>query len=83
MTTYQQAQYGCRENRPAIEVNQRWVGYNKEGQVFRRVRILAKHPDGGWIIKDEPAIIKRDNYALLTVCPEFNLRLVFEIERST
>lgn len=80
------AQKGYRENDPPVKVNQRWVCMNAEGEVFRRIRILAAHPDldtnGGrlWITQDEPAKMKRTSYLDLHISPEFNLRYVFELE---
>lgn len=77
------------ENDPPIEVNQRWVCFNQEGEVFRRIRIMASHPDGDsqtgermWIYVDEPAKMRRVNYGELRSCPEFNLRYVFTLEST-
>jgi len=78
---YVHAQEGVRNNDPPIRVNQRWVGY-VDNEVFRRIRILAPHPDGGWIFKDEPAKMKHIDYSRMSICPEFNLRYVFELEKG-
>ena len=78
----------CRANDPPIEVNQRWVCFRESGEVFRRVRILAPHPDLDqnwgdrvWIYCDEPAGMRVSTGDIRTV-PEFNLRYVFELEES-
>lgn len=34
-----------------VEVNQVWKAPMMGGRVLRRIRILAPHPDGGWIYK--------------------------------
>lgn len=78
---FSDTQRAVRENNPPIEINQRWVS-RIDGKVFRRLRILAKHPDGGWIVCDEPAKMKRMFYGELVRCPEFNLRYVFELEQK-
>lgn len=76
------AQQAVKNNDPPIEVNQRWVCYNKAGEVFRRVRILAPHPDGGWLFVDEASILqKRRLERYIGVFPEFNLRYVMELEK--
>jgi len=80
---FRRTQDAVRNNDPPIEINQRWIAY-VDGEVFRRIRILAKHPDGDWITCDEPAKMKRFNYGPYDMqsCPEFNLRYVFELEKS-
>lgn len=83
---FTETQRAYRENDPPVGVNQRWIAYDSEGDVFRRIRILAPYPDldtnGGrlWITMDERAKMKRDSYLDLSICPEFNLRYVFELE---
>lgn len=83
---FAETQRAYRENDPPVRVDQRWVAY-VDGEVFRRIRILAPHPDpdtnGGrlWITKDEPAKMSRTEL-WLNVTPEFNLRYVFELEES-
>lgn len=73
-------------NNPPIEVNQRWICFNKEGEVYRRVRILAIHPDldksgkRQLIYVDEPAKLKLFSYGTPRICPEFNLRYIFELD---
>ena len=86
-TRYRQAWYGCENDRPHIEVNQVWIGKDTDGSILRRIRIIAEYPDrdkkGGrlWITEDLPSKIRPRPYGL-NVCPEFNLRYVFELERS-
>jgi len=75
-----------RENDPPVEVNQFWVARNAEGEILRKVRILARHPDTiddkrVWITRDEPVgKLGTDHY--MRDCPEFNLRYVFELEQQ-
>lgn len=78
---YLRAVQGRQSNDPPIVPNQRWCGYDKNGKIFRQVRILAIHPD-----TDEKGQRKfiyettigpgRGN---LGITPEFNLRYVFEV----
>lgn len=76
-----------RSNDPPVEVNQRWIAY-VNGEVYRRLRILALHPDPEpngtrrWIYVDEPAAMKRLDYGDIRVCSEFNLRFVFDLEQT-
>jgi len=83
---FRKTQIAVKENDPPIEVNQRWISYIN-GKVYRRLRILAKHPDSDkdgrryWIVVDEsPFMNRREAYCNLHVTPEFNLRYVFELE---
>ena len=76
---FTQTQDAVKNNDPPIEINQRWIALDSNGKVYRRLRILAKHPDKDfWIVEDEPAQMKLDTY--LRVCPEFNLRYIFHLE---
>lgn len=68
-----------RENSPPIESNQRWVVRDKDGTILRKLRILAAHPDGGWIYIDEPSKLIRRDFEML-VTPEYNLRRIFKLE---
>lgn len=43
---------------------------------FRRVRILAEHPDGGWIYEELPGRM-RTEVGRIGRCPDLNLRIVF------
>lgn len=82
---YEAARSAVRANNPPIEVNQRWVAFNARGEVFRKLRILAPHPDGGWITIDEPSIMTRQRPLFdyrIGCTPEFNLRYVFQLEVS-
>lgn len=84
--TEQERRKRASQAEPAIEVNQRWIAFNDVGKVSRRLRILAPHPDGGWIYRDEPAeaaprAMRQAYGGELGLCPEFNLRYVFELER--
>ena len=78
---FYETQQAVKNNDPPIEINQRWVAY-VDGEVFRRIRILAKHPDDGWIFCDELANMKLEYPGPynMNICPEFNLRYVFELE---
>lgn len=64
-----------------IEVNQFWVAYDENRNVIRRIRILAPHPDGGWIFKDERSKLIKSDLGRMNITPEFNLRYVFELEQ--
>lgn len=84
---FARTQKAYRENDPPVEVNQVWSAPNEEGVKLRRVRVLAIHPDSDndgkrlWITQDVPGgKFKMDNRLL--VCPEFNLRYVFELEHD-
>ena len=81
MISLKEAHRRVQENDPPIEINQRWICRNAEGEVLRRLRILAKHPDGGWIYTDEPAKMIRLTAGEIRCAPEFNLRYVFELEQ--
>lgn len=85
--TLKSASQSMKDNYPPIEINQRWICLNSHGEVFRRLRILALHPDTykgmrQWIYCDEPAKFKMSYYGELKVCREFNLRYVFHLEES-
>lgn len=87
MLPFKQCQDAVKNNDPPIEVNQRWIAY-VDGEVYRCLRILALHPDLNkngdrmWIFCDERAEMKREYFGPynIGVCPEFNLRFVFELE---
>jgi len=82
MSKFSETQKAIKENDPPIEVDQRWICLNDNGEVYRRIRIIAKHPDGDWIICDEPAKMKTSYYGELRRCPEFNLRYVMQLENN-
>lgn len=48
---------------------------------FRRVRLLARHPDGGWIVEDVPSRLYPSGSWMIR-SPEENLRIVFEPEEG-
>lgn len=79
---FKETQRMVRENDPPIELDQRWVAYDKHGDVFRRLRIVGKHVDDYWLFQDEPAKMKASfsYYNEVRPIPEFNLRYVFELE---
>jgi hypothetical protein len=77
--TYDEVRQQVSDNDPPVEVNQYWVALDNDGNVIRRIRILAPHPDGGWIFKDESMI--RLDLGRMSITPEFNLRYVFELEQ--
>lgn len=74
-------------NDPPVKANQRWICFDREGEVYRRLRILAMHPDPDfdgkrqWIYVDEAAKMRIRHLGELRVCPEFNLRYVFQLEQ--
>jgi hypothetical protein len=86
---HRHAALACAFNAPPIEVNQVWCGYDGDGVLLRRVRILAPYPDPipapstnrAWIYMDLPGgRLNRLSLNELRVCPEFNLRYVFKLE---
>ena len=76
------AQRQVEENSPPIEVNQEWAVFNENGNVLRKIRILAKHPDKDyWIIEDlQSKLLPCPNG--MSKIPEFNLRYVFQLYRA-
>lgn len=84
-TRFTKTQLACDNNDPPIEVNQHWIAYFSDGvTIGRRVRIIAQHPDGGWIYAEaEGGKLKTGRMiGELSRCPEFNLRYVFELEKE-
>lgn len=84
---FTRTQDAYRENDPPVEVNQIWSAPGNDGEIFRRVRILAPYPDpdknGGrlWITQDAPSkFLKNRTERPLNISPEFNLRYVFTLE---
>jgi hypothetical protein len=77
-----EALYAYQANDPPVEVDQRWEAFTADGEVTRRLRILALHPDPDndgrrrWIYAEEPARMKVE-VGRLGICPEINLRIVF------
>ena len=74
-------------NDPPVEVNQEWVVFSDKDEVLRRIRILALHPDlldgkRAWIYQDRPAKMVKLTAGELGVCPEINLRVVFELDQT-
>lgn len=67
----------ARSKEISIEPNQRWISV-VDGRLLRRLRVLAEHPDGGWLLEDEPIGGRRERR--IVICPEFNLRYMFELE---
>lgn len=67
----------------SIEVGMVLTAPDNDGELgFRRVRVLAEHPDGGWIVDDLPSKmtkLRQSTYGP-TVCPDINLRIVFQPE---
>lgn len=73
-----------KNNDPPIKVDQHWIAYLSDGvTIGRRVRIIAPHPDGGWIFAEATGgkLLTGRRNGELSVCPEFNLRYVFELEK--
>jgi len=75
-------QQEVKNNDPPIEVNQEWTAHDENGNVIRKVRILAKHPDEDyWIVEDlQSKLIP--NPSGMTKIPEFNLRYVMQLYRE-
>jgi len=80
---FAKVQTACITNNPPIEVNQYWVAHLSDGSIGRRLRILAPHPDGGWIIAEASGGKLKTGRMIgePSFCPEFNLRYVFELEK--
>jgi hypothetical protein len=76
--THEETEAQIKANDPPIEVNQRWIIY-KGDEVYSRLRILAKHPDGGWIYQPEPTKFRRIEL-YMSFIPEYNLRRVYKLE---
>ncbi|HYT40939.1 MAG TPA: hypothetical protein VEP90_01215 [Methylomirabilota bacterium] len=82
MGKLEDVQAAVANNDPPIEVNQEWAAFNDNGNVIRKVRILAKHPDQDyWIVEDLKS--KLIPYSIgMTKIPEFNLRYVMQLYRE-
>lgn len=76
------------ENDPPVEPGQYWQCYNSDGEVMRRIRILApdtftmSHADGDakreWIYQELSGKMHL-NFGRLGICPEFNLRYIYKL----
>lgn len=70
-----------------VEVGQVWTCRDNDGKLgYRRVRVLAEHPDGGWILEDLPSRSTRSRgdrgVGVPFRCPDVNLRIVFVPEET-
>lgn len=81
-----EAQKAYENNEPPVAPNQVWASY-VNGTLYRKIRILAAHPDPGksdgkrqWIYCDLPGGKLRTSTFDLRICPEFNLRYIFTLE---
>ena len=85
-STYRETVQAYKKNDPPVEVNQIWIGLNEDRtKILRKIRILAVFPDGidnrrAWIYMEQPGGMFRTDNGRLGICPEFNLRYVFELE---
>lgn len=76
------------ENDPPVEPGQYWQIYNSNGEVLRRIRILAPdtftigHDDGyakrGWLFQEHRGKMQT-GHGRLGICPEFNLRYLYKM----
>jgi len=64
-----------------IEVGMIFVANTDRYKPFRKIRILAPHPDGGWLYEDLPSKCRPRPFGFGR-CPDFNLRYVFEPENN-
>src|SRR5882672_526693 len=67
-----------------IKVNQIWIQRLRlhDDSIARRIRILAHHPDGGLIFKDEPAALRLNHFEIRTIPNVFHFEKVFELEKD-
>jgi hypothetical protein len=83
---YGEALASYKKNNPPIKPGQYWCAYGKDGEVLRRVLILAPVPafssfsktERSWIYEERPNKMMKE--IRLSTCPEFNLRYVFKLE---
>jgi len=83
--THEETKRQIAEQDPPIEVDQYWVAKNADGEVIRKIRVLAKHPDGenNWIYTDLPSRLIKHDLGRMGIFPEYNLRRIFELEDDT
>lgn len=63
---------------PEIKPNQSWI-VKYEDKILKRIRILAVHPDGGWIYQElGGSMITFPN--TIGWIPDFNLRYIYSYE---
>lgn len=66
-----------------VKPDQQWIARNENGEEIRRLRVLAAHPDGGWIVVDMPSkMARRMSSWQMVRCPELNLKIVFDLDTS-
>jgi hypothetical protein len=77
------------ENDPPVEIGQLWFVENHNGDLLREIRILALHPDPAmgsgerkWIYENTRGTMVRRSIGQIGVCPEFNLRYVYELRNG-
>lgn len=77
------------DNDPPVEVGQVWEGVN-EGKIMRRIMILAPYPECGmikpkgldhklWLYQELSGGTMKIEIGRLGICPEFNLRFIFQL----
>lgn len=80
---FDEAREAMRTNNPPVKPMQVWSAH-ANGKIIRRIRIMAKHPryalENYWIYEELAGGILRTEIGRLGICPEFNLRYVFELE---
>lgn len=64
---------------PKIEPNQVWVIYGDNLEVLRKIRILAIHPDDGFIFQELRSKSFRKELEMSRI-PEYNLRRLFDLK---
>lgn len=64
-----------------VEINMVFAAPDNDGKPLRRIRILAEHPDGGWIHEELPSKMIRWAGEIRRI-PNYNLRRVFRPEDS-
>lgn len=82
-----------KNNDPPVEPGQFWVAYMTNGDIGRKIRILAPYPDFGkinnlpgadlrrrsWLFEEHSGKMLHMDLGRIGVCPEFNLRYVFKL----
>lgn len=65
-----------------VEVNQIWIAPMMGGRVLRKIRILAPHPDGGWIYKLEYTIQPGIQHEGISRITELGLEKAYTLEKD-
>lgn len=80
--THHETVAAVEDRNPPIEANTRWQIRGSGGEHYV-IRILAAHPDGGWIYDTVRRAGKPPIGRELGVIPEYNLRRIYRPEDET